>query len=182
MNDALATLAPPGAATGGQRPAPAPGNRPQSGIMSTFAWHPDLAKAYFIFNNHLFHSTLSDRMRELVTIRTGWAVNAEYEWAQHVRMGKQIGMTDEEIDALTGGDPDSPVWSPVEATVVRAVDELCKDRHISDATWAKLEAQLNRQEIMDVVFTALGYDLLGTAMNTFGLGLDPGLPSFPPRD
>jgi alkylhydroperoxidase family enzyme len=185
MSDALAALAPPGAATAGQagaggqaQSAGGAAARPVSNIVGIFAWHPALSKGFFTFNSHLFHSTLSDRLREMVTIRTGWVRRAEYEWSQHVRMGRAVGMSDAEIEGISEG-PDSPTWGSFEAAVLRAVDELCADRYISDTTWAQLSAELDRQQIMDLVFTVGAYDLLGMAMNTFGLELDPGLESFP---
>ena len=75
-------------------------------------------RRWFTFNNHLFHSTLSKRDRELVTVRIGWVRRGEYEWAQHVRMAKSAGLSDEEVDAIMAG-PDSPVWGPRDAALLR---------------------------------------------------------------
>lgn len=173
VEEALSVLRPPG----GRRREPGT-PRPVSAITDTYAWHPDLARGWMLFNNHLFHSTLSDRVRELVTIRIAWLRDGEYEWAQHVRMGRAYGMTDEEIEAIGVG-AEAPVWKPLEASLLRAVDELCHDRYVSDVTWAELAAELSTQELMDVVFTVGAYDMLAMAMNTFGLQLDPGLEPFP---
>ena len=61
-----------------------------------------------MFNNHLFHSTLLKRDREWSRCdRLGR--RGEYQWAQHVRMAKSAGLSDEEVDAIMAG-PDSPVW------------------------------------------------------------------------
>lgn len=180
VHEALSVLVPPAAATA-NRPVeqePPSGSRPVSNMTGTFAWHPALARAYFLFNNHLFHSTLSDRLRELITVRTGWVRRAEYEWAQHVRMARAVGVTNEELDGVMEG-PDSEVWSPFESAALRAVDEICADRYVSDSTWEQLSAELDRQQLMDLVFTVGAYDLLGMATNTFGLAMDPGLERFP---
>ncbi len=175
MDDALTALRPPGSAP---RPAGAP--RPSSNILGVFAQYPVLAKAFFTFNSHLFRSSLTARHREMATVRVGWLRHAEYEWAQHVRMAKNIGMSAEEVDAINVG-PDSPVWGPEDATVLRAVDELVNDRYISDETWKRLAEHLDRQQVMDLAFTVGAYDTLGMVMNTFGVELDPGLPEFPPE-
>jgi 4-carboxymuconolactone decarboxylase len=177
MLDALTALRPPGSA----RPDPAPKpkrDRPVSNILGIFAWHPVLAKAFLTFNSHLFASTLSARDRELVTVRTGWLRRGEYEWAQHVRMAKNAGISDEEIGAISVG-PDSAVWGPRDAALLRAVDEIVADRYISDETWKQLAEYLDRRQQMDLVFTIGNYDLLAMAFNTFGLQLDPGLAGFP---
>ncbi len=155
--------------------------RPASHIMGIFAWHPDLASAFYAFNNHVFRGTLSERDRELATIRITWLRRAEYEWVQHVRMARRIGLPEEEIDAIMAG-PDSAVWGPRDAALLRAVDEIAADRYVSDETWKQLSEHLDRKQLMDLVFTAGCYDLLAMAFRTFGLELDPGMTGFPPED
>ena len=162
----------------------AQGSRGRSGrashILGIFSWHPDLAKAWFTFNNHLFHSALLEAGPELVTVRIGWVRRGGSEWAQHVRMAKSAGIWDEEVDAIMAG-PDSPVWGPRDTALLRAVDEIAADRYVSDQTWKRLTEDFDRQQLMDLVFTIGAYDLMAMAFNTFGLELDPGLTGFPPR-
>jgi 4-carboxymuconolactone decarboxylase len=178
VDEALAALRPPGS---NRAPGEPRRERPTSNILGIFSWHPDLAKAWFTFNNHLFHSTLSKRDRELVTVRIAWLRRGEYEWAQHVRMAKSAGLSDEQVDAIMAG-PDSPVWEPRDAALLRSVDEIAADHYVSDQTWKRLAEDFDRQQLMDLVFTIGAYDLLAMAFNTFGLELDPGLTGFPPQD
>jgi alkylhydroperoxidase family enzyme len=44
-------------------------------------------------------SLLAHRDRELLILRTASNCHADYEWAHHVVIGKQAGLTHEEIDA-----------------------------------------------------------------------------------
>jgi len=179
MKDAMTALRSPSNTRPAGVPKPA---RPTSNMLGMFARHPALAKAFFTFNSHVFHSSLSARDRELVTVRIAWLRRSEYEWEQHVRMGKLAGITDEETDAIMAG-PDSPVWGPRDAALLRSVDEMADGQHrISDETWKRLAADYDTQQLMDLVFTVGCYDLLALAMNSFGLELDPGLPGFPAQD
>jgi 4-carboxymuconolactone decarboxylase len=172
--EALSALRRPGSAKPrGQTPA-----RPVSNLLGVFSWHPALTKAFLAFNTHLFSSTLSDRVREMVTVRVSWLRRGEYEWAQHVKMARVAGMTDEEIGAISTG-PDSPLWGPLDAALLRSADEIVADRYISDETWELLGRHLDRTQLMDLVFTIGTYDLLAMAFNNFGLQLDPGLSGFP---
>lgn len=156
-----------------------PAARPRSNILGIYAWHPALARGWLPFSNHLRHSTLSDRIREMAIIRTTWLGFGEYEWAQHVRMSRAGGyLTDSEIDALAAG-PDAGVWPAVDAAVIRAVDELCGTKNVSDATWRDLAAQLSREQLIDFVFTVATYDMHCTAFNALGLELDAGMTGFP---
>ena len=42
-------------------------------------------------------STITTRQREIAICRIGWLHNAKYEWHQHVRVGKLVGL--QEADA-----------------------------------------------------------------------------------
>ncbi|MFT4052813.1 MAG: carboxymuconolactone decarboxylase family protein [Microbacterium sp.] len=179
VDDAFSVLA--AHAPAGMAPPPGAAARPQSNILGIYAWHPAFIKGWMPFSNHLRHSTLSDAVREIVIVRTTWLGHGEYEWAQHVRMSRAGGyLTDEQLDALSTG-PDSPVWTPEEAAIVRAVDEFCVAKKIDDTTWAQLEAQFDRQQLIDLVFTIGTYDMHCTAFNALGLQLEPGMTGFPPE-
>ena len=53
--------------------------------------------------------------------------------------------------------------------VLAAVDELHDGSRITAPTWAALGAHLDEQQRMDLLFTAGGYGVLATALNTFGV-------------
>ena len=148
-------------------------------IFQTLARHPKLLKRWLVFGNHiLIKSTLSPRDRELLILRTGWNCRAEYEWGQHVLIGKQVGLTDEEIDRVTRG-PESPGWTAVEAALLRAADELHRDSRVGEDTWSALAAHYDTQQLIDVVFTVGQYTLVSMALNSFGVQLDDGIAGFP---
>ena len=148
-------------------------------IFQTLAQHPKLLKRWLVFGNHvLFKSTLSSRERELLILRTGWNCRAEYEWGQHVVIGKQVGLSDEDIERITRG-PDAPGWTRLEASLLRAADELHRDSRISDATWAALSEHYNTQQLIDAVFTVGQYTLVSMALNSLDVQLDEGIPGFP---
>lgn len=147
-------------------------------IFKTLARHPDLMRRWLVFGNHiLFKSTLPARERELVILRIGWLCQAEYEWGQHVRIGLATGLSKDEIHRIKAG-PDAAEWSAQDRLLLTATDELRADAHISDATWQGLGKYYNTQQLMDMVFTIGQYNLVSMALNTFGVQLDAGLPTF----
>lgn len=147
-------------------------------IFKTLAHHPRLLKRWMVFGNHvLFRSTLPPRERELVILRIGWLCEAEYEWGQHVLIGQQARLTDEEIARIKLG-ADAEDWSEFDATLLRAVDELHADACISDATWQSLSARYNTQQLIDLVFAIGQYNLVSMVLNTLGVQLDEGIPGF----
>ncbi len=147
-------------------------------IFKTLAHHPKLLDRWMFFGNHvLFRSTLPARERELVILRIGWLCQAEYEWGQHVQIGKQCGLTDEEIERIKIG-VEAEGWSEFDAALIRATDELHSDAMISDATWQTLAMRYNTQQMIDLVFAIGQYNLVSMVLNTLGVQLDAGIPGF----
>jgi len=137
--------------------------------------HPALAKAFLTFNNHVaIHSTVSKRIRELVILRTSWLRRAEYEYIQHVVLGKRAGLTDEEIERIQQG-PDAPGWDPVDAALVRATDELIADACIKNETWAFLSKHFDTRQMMDILYAIGCYEVAAMVFKSFGAQLDPGV-------
>ena len=147
-------------------------------IFKTLSYHPDLFRRWLVFGNHvLFKSTLPPRERELIILRIGWLCEAEYEWAQHVLIGKEAGLTAEEIDRIKAG-PNARGWSEADKLLLQATDELRKDAFITDATWNGLSQHFDTKQLMDVVFAVGQYNLVSMALNTLGVQLDDGLEGF----
>ena len=147
-------------------------------IFKTLSHHPDLFRRWLVFGNHvLFKSTLPPRERELIILRIGWLCEAEYEWAQHVLIGKEAGLTAEEIDRVKAG-PNARGWSEADKLLLQATDELRKDAFITDATWNGLCQHFDKKQLMDVVFAVGQYNLVSMALNTLGVQLDDGLEGF----
>jgi len=147
-------------------------------IFRTLAHHPKLLERWMVFGTHVLNkSTLPAREREMLILRIGWLCRSEYEWGQHVLIGKAAGLTDEEIERIKAG-PDAAGWTEQEASLLRAVDEVRADAFISDPTWQALSARLNRQQLLDLIFTVGQYNLVSMALNSLGVQLDEGIPGF----
>ena len=149
--------------------------------MGLMLHYPALSKAFLTFNNHVASgSTLSRRVRELLILRISWLRRAEYEFVQHVVLGRRAGLSDVEIDRVTRG-PDAPGWDATDADLVRAVDELHEHACIQNATWARLSANFNGDQLLDLVFAVGCYDLLAMVFKTFGAQLEPGVEQLDPE-
>ena len=120
-----------------------------------------------------FQSRLSERLRELVILTTARANACQYEWTQHVPLALRSGVTQAEIDALNASELPAGL-SPVEEAAVRYVQELGRERRVSDATFDALRAHLDEQEITDLTLVTGYYTALGMALNAFEVDLQPG--------
>lgn len=96
-------------------------DRPKAlNVLGTMAHHPALAQAFFTFNGHiLMGTTLSERQRELIVMRVAALRRCGYEWAQHLFMARDVGLSDEEIGRIAYG-PDAPFWGALDAAMLRA--------------------------------------------------------------
>jgi AhpD family alkylhydroperoxidase len=143
--------------------------------LGTFAHHPALARAFLTFNGHvLLATTLSQRQREILVLRTARLLGCGYEWAQHVFLGRDAGLTDEEIARIAWG-PEAPFWEPLDAALLRAAGELVADGAIAAPTWEILAKDLGTRQLMDVIFTVGAYQTLSWMMRSFELELDDDL-------
>jgi alkylhydroperoxidase family enzyme len=148
-------------------------------LYATMVHHPQLFGPRLAFGTYLrSESGLPPQTRELLILRTAWNIRAEYEWAHHVEIARQAGLTDEEIDRVAEG-PDAPGWSAEQAAVLRAADELRREAFVTDATWEALVERYDPQRLVEIVFTVGGYTMTGLAINSFGVQVEDGYPGFP---
>lgn len=148
-------------------------------IVKTIENHPELAAAWMPFAGYILRgNSLPARDRELLILRTGYLSGAEYEWGHHVRLARQVGITDEEIQLIVKS-PETAGWSSFDRALLRAAGELHRDSYISDRTWAYLDARYDTRQLMDVVFTVGEYKLVSMAVKSFRVRKEAGLESFP---
>lgn len=145
-------------------------------IFATLAHHPALLRRWLVFAGHVMSkNTLSPRTRELLVLRVGVLCRSPYEFGQHHLIAQRCDISVDEIEHVKAG-PDHPSWNPVEAALLRAVDELHDDSRISDETWAALVPHHTTEQMLDIVFTVGQYHLVSMALNTCGVQLDEGIP------
>jgi len=148
-------------------------------IFAVLARHPKLLKRFNLLGGFLLNKgLLPARERELVILRIGWNAEAVYEFGQHTIIGRQVGVTDEEISALTRA-RDSHPWSTGDAALIAMSDELSDDDCVSDATWELLAARWSEAELIELLIVAGFYRLVSGFLNSAGVQLDEGVAGFP---
>ncbi len=145
---------------------------PVFNIFKTFANHPQMAKAFLVWGNHvLFRSSLDARTREMLILRTGWKARATYEWHHHVAIAlDHAGMSAADIDKCKAGPV--PGSTADDDVLLRAVDELIDDHFVTDTTWSLLAKRFNQQQLIDLVFAVGQYTMVSMALNSFGVQLE----------
>ena len=138
--------------------------------------HPLLAREWGRFGAYILsdRQTLTPRDREFAILRIGWLNQSPYEFEQHVRISKGIGISDDEIDRITKGPKAG--WDPHDAALLQAADDLFENSIVSDETWKTLSSRYSTEQMMDLIFTIGQYNLVSWALNSLGVPLDDFLP------
>lgn len=150
------------------------GPGPILNIFRTLARAPKALTRFNAWGGYVLsrRNDLPAREREIVILRVGYLCKSGYEFTQHTRIGLQSGLTADEIERIKRGADAG--WSPADAALIRATDELHADHFITDATWAALRQHFSEKQCMDVVFTTGQYTQVSMILNTFGVQLDEG--------
>ncbi len=123
----------------------------------------------------LLDATLPARDRELLILRTAHHCRAAYPWAAHERIGREAGLSEEELARIRQDDHSE--WGEHDAALLTAADELHCDARISDQTWDRLRTLLNTEQMVEVPVVVGFYHLNAFAANTLDVGVEakPGM-------
>ncbi len=144
-------------------------------IMFTLCHHPDLWGKIMALSLQMQGDTgiLPPRDRQLAILRTGWLLQAPYEWGQHVQWSKLVGITSEEIERVTIGSI-APEWTVHERAVLQAAEELRDRAMVSDATWTTLAERLDDRQLFELLALIGQFTTIAYVQNGIRLRLEPG--------
>jgi alkylhydroperoxidase family enzyme len=142
--------------------------------------HPGVAKALQgMLAALLFRGTLDPRLRELAILRIGWVTGSEYEWTQHWRVSKQLGLADEVLLAARDW-RGAACLSEADRSVLAATDETLERGAISASTWAELEKHLSAEQRIELVAAIGNWRLFSSLLRSLEIPLEEGVPPWPP--
>jgi alkylhydroperoxidase/carboxymuconolactone decarboxylase family protein YurZ len=102
----------------------------------------------------LRRAVLPARTRELVILALAAERGAGYEWAEHVPMSADAGVTDAERDALTAGfAADLPDLAKADQLALDVARQLCRNGSLDDDTWAAVGATWDADATLDLVMS-----------------------------
>jgi 4-carboxymuconolactone decarboxylase len=144
-------------------------------IFATLAHHPRLLKRVNALGGlFMAHGSLSARERELVILRAAFRAGSEYEWAQHVVIGRKAGLTDAEIERVRDVEGDG-AWTDSERTLLHVADELHADGDLSDATWSALLESHTPEQALELIVMIGFYAMLAGYLRSVRVQVEPWL-------
>ena len=123
-------------------------------------------------------------MRELAILQIGYLTRSAWEFSHHVRIGREVGVSNEEIRAVADETEGRPTaLDPLAKAVLRAAREMTLELKVSDQTFAALRRSLDNERLTDLVVTISFYNCLVRLLETMQVDVEedylPYLDEFP---
>ena len=136
--------------------------------------HPELAERVAQLGEQLrFRSLLSGADRELAILTAGREYEAPYEWVAHEPIALREGTRPEAVAVLRDGGATGRLASR-EALIVDTVRMLLREHRLTDAQFARAEAELGRPGLLELVTLAGYYGMIAGVLNAYEVDLPAG--------
>jgi AhpD family alkylhydroperoxidase len=130
-------------------------------VFRTLVRNKGLFRYFIPYGGKLLRGKLPPRLRELMILRLAHLCQCPYEWNQHSKLARSVGINQYEIEA-TRVDLEASSWSGHDRAVLLAVDELHSTSTISTVLWNELVRYLNESQLIELPllvghFTGVAY-------------------------
>ncbi|MEM8688050.1 MAG: carboxymuconolactone decarboxylase family protein [Pseudomonadota bacterium] len=117
------------------------------------------------------NASASRRVRELMILHGARLSKTAFEWAHHVPLARDAGVTDEEIDALYNGEVPNTV-SEAERAALKLAEEITLGPEASAESVEALKRHYTEAEIVELVLTASFYVCVGRTLKSLDVPLE----------
>jgi AhpD family alkylhydroperoxidase len=116
---------------------------------------------------------LDPKLRELAVLQVAIETECEYEWVQHVDVGRAVGLADEQIAAVGDGNiDDSARFNELERAVLQFTREVVRRPRVDSATFDAVNTRLTPREIVELLVTIGNYLMAARLITTLELDID----------
>ena len=136
---------------------------------------PNAARAFGGLGQFIRHkSRLDPRLRELAILQVGYLARAPYEWSHHVKIGRDFGVSDDDIRSLIAEtEGRASKLEPLAKLVLKAAREMTDDGVMSKATFAALGKDLDNERLVDLTVTIAFYNAVVRVLATLEIDVEP---------
>lgn len=144
-----------------------------------------LARSPRVFHKFLAGSLLDEgaltlRQREIVILRTCALNGCGYEWGVHVAIfGGRAAFGPVHVAATVSGD--RSVWTPAEAALLTACEELDRTVRLSEPAWVSLRAHFDEAQILELISLTGFYRTVCLHVHALNIAPEPWAPVMPAR-
>jgi alkylhydroperoxidase family enzyme len=149
------------------------GKNRNANIFRMMAHSPSYFEQYCRLGRAIRHKgELDPVVRELAITRTGILCEAPYEIAAHKRIGKGVGVTDEQNAALEDW-KSATCFNEVQRAALAFTDEVVGLRRPTDATFNAVAAKLTPAALVELQLSVGFYIMTSKFLETFGIDMQP---------
>src|SRR6201985_3913131 len=149
------------------------GKNRNANIFRMMAPSPSYLDQYCRLRGAIRHKgELDPIVRELAITRTGILCEAPYEIVAHKRIGKNIGVTDEQNEALENWQAAS-CFNEVQRAALAFTDEIVRLRRPSDAPFEAIASQLAPGRLVELQLAVGFYIMTSKFLETFDIDMQP---------
>ena len=142
-------------------------------IFRMMAHSPSYFEQYCRLGGAIRHKgELDPIVRELAITRTGILCEAPYEIVAHKRIGKSVGVTDEQNAALENWQ-NATCFSDVQRAALAFTDEVVKLRRPTDATFNAIKSKLTPGALVELQLSVGFYIMTSKFLETFEIDMQP---------
>ncbi len=135
-------------------------------LFTTLGRHRALFRRWLRFAGTLMPGGKLPRAdTELMILRVAHNAESAYEWSHHEHMAQLAGLSADEVERVREG-AGADGWSPRQALLLRATDELHAERRISDGTWAELRPLYSDAQLIEICLLVGHYGMLAGTLNS----------------
>jgi alkylhydroperoxidase family enzyme len=119
--------------------------------------------------------SLKPNLRELAIMTIGVLNKADYEWVQHEGEFLTAGGTREQLGALKDpktAEKNTKLFSDAERATLALTREMTRDIVVSDATMKRIRGLLSDQEVVELVGTISGYNMVSRFLIATGVEVE----------
>lgn len=120
---------------------------------------------------------LTVREQELVILRMAVLYRSEYVWKHHVRVGREFGIGDAELDAIRQGS--YAALAERERAFLELTDAFVNERALPPELWNRIRGVLGSRDFVDLITLVSQYVLFGLANVCLQVQLEPVLADLP---
>ena len=111
-------------------------------------------------------------VRELAITRTGILCEAPYEIVAHKRIGRNVGVTDEQNAALENWQA-AGCFNDVQRAALAFTDEIVRLRRPTDPTFAAVRSKLSSAALVELQLAVGFYIMTSKFLETFDIDMQP---------
>lgn len=151
-------------------------------LYRLLGWAPGLVGPWQEFAHALrFRVSAPARLRELMVVRSGQLMEAEYEWKHHWVAALDEGVSLEKLQALDHW-RGSELFDAEERAVLALAEDTATTKGASEPTMTELKARFPTEQVAELVITACFYTGVSRIINSLAVPPEPGFESMVPRD